>query len=83
MGIGKQPNPSTTLLSTHTTNSFSLKLLFTAMADFFTSSVAAVAAESAQETKTVSPPPTDKADRETITTTNNAGSNFSMCEIIM
>ncbi|KAH7336974.1 hypothetical protein B0J17DRAFT_718881 [Rhizoctonia solani] len=52
------------------------------MADFFTSSsVAAVAAKSVQETKTVPSAPIDSA--ETTTTTKAAGSNFSMCEIIM
>ncbi|KDN48251.1 hypothetical protein RSAG8_02843, partial [Rhizoctonia solani AG-8 WAC10335] len=52
------------------------------MADFFTSSsVAAVAAKRVQEAKTVPAPPTDKA--ESTTATDSAGSNFSMCEIIM
>ncbi|KAG8762636.1 hypothetical protein FRC11_008315 [Ceratobasidium sp. 423] len=52
------------------------------MADFFaSSSIAAVAAKHVQEAKTVTPSPSDKT--ESTTTTKGAGSNFSMCEIIM
>ncbi|QRW22871.1 hypothetical protein RhiXN_07907 [Rhizoctonia solani] len=54
------------------------------MADFFVSSsaaVAAVASKSTQQNKSVPAAPSDKA--ESSTATQGAGSNFSMCEIIM
>ncbi|KAG8691953.1 hypothetical protein FRC11_003662 [Ceratobasidium sp. 423] len=51
------------------------------MADFFTSSLVAIATKQVQEAKTVPSSPSDKA--ESTTATKGAGSNFSMCEIIM
>ncbi|CAE6460195.1 unnamed protein product [Rhizoctonia solani] len=82
MGVREQLDSSATLLYSHSTGSFSSKNLTAAMADFFTSSaVAAVAAKRVQEDEIAPDTPNDKA--ESTTTVKGAGSNFSMCEIIM
>ncbi|CAE6522759.1 unnamed protein product [Rhizoctonia solani] len=82
IGGGEQLDSSTTPHPSYSTSFFSSKHLLAAMADFFTSSsVATVTAKRVQEAKTVPPPPADKAEYTIVT--NSAGSNFSMCEIIM
>ncbi|KAJ1303335.1 hypothetical protein OPQ81_011531 [Rhizoctonia solani] len=69
-------------LTSYPASSFTSPFIFITMADFFTSSsLSAVASKGVREAKTVPPVHSDKA--EATAATKSAGSNFSMCEIIM